>query len=272
MSEKKDNNLHDQSFIDKLLNFIINYECILVLLKDLSGNPLTIESIWRRCNGHLLNKNKNFFQISGSDGFTFIVNTANKDIKLLIYILNQWVGMIHSLWPHINNFFSDYGWKIILAQYIIGKNSNINTNLYPSIEYLHSIAKENSQKPTNDLWDKSFNLLIAKRNLLKLEFDLLSYFNKQNYFLKDIKSDQLSIDKVNINHIYRIFLNNAVFIQSLLNQKSIYSDAISYIDNDFFSKISALPDIEFLGVVCENINNLKEKVDSIINSLIIADK
>jgi hypothetical protein len=88
-----------------------------------------------------------------------------------------------------------------------------------------------------------------------------------NTAVKEINIEHLSNNIFNNNLVYRIFMDNIVFMQSILKQKQTLSNAVSYIDSDFFSKISILPGIEFIGSVCDKITALIEKADSDIKAL-----
>jgi hypothetical protein len=61
--------------------------------------------------------------------------------------------------------------------------------------------------------------------------------------------------------MYKIFLDNVNFIQQIINQRHSISDAVSYIDYDFWSKVSNLSDVNFIGAVFEHFNDLLEKID-----------
>jgi hypothetical protein len=253
--------------LEEVITFLADIKISAVLLKDLSGNALAIDSVWRKCNGPVFNKNKSFYQIDCSDGINFIINAIKNNNRLKIYVLNEWISMIYNLWPYIEDFFSGPEWKTVFAQFIIGKNSGINRNLYPSIDYVLYCANEDLPKDNNVTWNKVFNLLIAKRIILQLKSRFLSQFNVMNTAVKDMNIDNLSINTFNTHRAYRIFMDSVLFMQTILNQKQTLSSAVSYIDSNFFSKISILQGIDFIGAVCDKITALIEKADSDIKSL-----
>jgi hypothetical protein len=253
---------------DELKNFIMSGEHLLVLVKDLSGNALTIESIWHKCNGPSSNENKSFHQINNTaDGFNFIIDAAKKNDQILVTVLNEWLKMIHTLWPHIEEFFSSPIWKRPLAQYIIGVNHDINIKLYPSMQYLYQL-NSNSTNGDNKEWDSIFNMSIAKQNLLAMKLRIFSQFNKFNSAIKTLNIDTNSFDKINIHVLYRLFIDNVTFIQFMLSQRHIFNNIMSFIDRDLFSKISNLPNVDFIDQVFANFDKLAEIIDTNINSLL----